>query len=119
MSLLNRLTEVFELSEKLPFDDSSKFILFSDCHRGDNSWADDFAQNQTLFFRDLHSLIQVTFLFKSDFNSSISQPWNWSIHFGFIKFLHEFLNRYLVTIWKVSIHREQITKFSQYHLELL
>lgn len=49
MSRFKRLTEVFELADDIPFDDSSKFILFSDIHRGDNSWADDFAHNQSLY----------------------------------------------------------------------
>jgi hypothetical protein len=35
------------------FDDSSKFIFFSDCHRGDNSWADNFSPNQLLMFHAL------------------------------------------------------------------
>ncbi len=48
-----RLTEVFESSKEIVFDDSSKFIFFSDCHRGDNSWADDFADNQSLLFHAL------------------------------------------------------------------
>jgi len=50
MSIKKRLTEVFESAMEIPFDDSSKFILFSDVHRADNSWADDFAQNNNLFF---------------------------------------------------------------------
>lgn len=50
MSTSKRLTEVFEMAEEVPFDDSSKIVLFSDCHRGDNGWADDFAHNQSLFF---------------------------------------------------------------------
>ncbi len=54
MSTSERLTEVFESAKEIPFDDSSKFIFFSDCHRGDNSWADDFAHNQTLFFHALN-----------------------------------------------------------------
>jgi UDP-2,3-diacylglucosamine pyrophosphatase LpxH len=52
-----RLTEVFKSAsakeKEIPIDDSSKLILFSDCHRGDNSWADDFADNQNLFFHAL------------------------------------------------------------------
>ncbi len=48
-----RLSEVFDSSEEISFDDSSKFILFSDCHRGDNSWADDLAHNQNIFFHAL------------------------------------------------------------------
>jgi UDP-2,3-diacylglucosamine pyrophosphatase LpxH len=48
-----RLTTVFEAAQQIPFDDSSKIILFSDCHRGDNSRADRFARNEALF---LHAL---------------------------------------------------------------
>ena len=54
MSVASRLSEVFKSSEEIPFDDSKKFILFSDCHRGDNSWADDFAPNQNIFFHALN-----------------------------------------------------------------
>jgi UDP-2,3-diacylglucosamine pyrophosphatase LpxH len=54
MSVASRLSEVFESSEEIPFDNSSKFILVSDCHRGDNSWADDFAPNQNIFFHALN-----------------------------------------------------------------
>jgi len=53
MSTSERLTEVFESAKEIPLDDSSKFVFFSDCHRGDNSWADDFAHNQNLFFHAL------------------------------------------------------------------
>src|SRR3989339_857352 len=56
MSTNKRLTELFKLSSEKPiaFDDSSKFIIFSDCHRGDNDWADDFADNQNIFFHALN-----------------------------------------------------------------
>ena len=49
-----RLTEVLGSAREIPLDDSSKFALFSDCHRGDNSWADDFAHNQNVFFHALN-----------------------------------------------------------------
>jgi len=48
-----RLTEVFEAAQEIPFDDSSRIVFFSDCHRGDNSQADAFAKNEGLF---LHAL---------------------------------------------------------------
>ena len=48
-----RLTEVFEAAKRVPFDDSSRIVFFSDCHRGDNSRADGFARNEALF---LHAL---------------------------------------------------------------
>ncbi len=53
MSAEERLTKVFEKAQEVPFGDEDKFILFSDCHRSDNSWADEFSDNQNLF---LHAL---------------------------------------------------------------
>ena len=53
MSAEKRLTKVFNKATEIPFDDSDKFILFSDCHRGDDSWADEFSHNHNLF---LHAL---------------------------------------------------------------
>ncbi len=53
-STFRRLTEVFLHAPLISFDEGDKFICFSDCHRGDNGWADDFAHNQTLFFYALH-----------------------------------------------------------------
>ena len=48
-----RLTAVFESAEEVPFDDTSRIVFFSDCHRGDNSRADDFAKNASLFLNVL------------------------------------------------------------------
>ena len=48
-----RLTEVFESAKQVPFDDSSRFIFFSDCHRGNNNRIDAFARNEELFLRVL------------------------------------------------------------------
>ncbi|WP_340064499.1 metallophosphoesterase [Ascidiimonas aurantiaca] len=48
-----RLDKAFKNARILPFNDSSKFILFSDCHRGDNSFADDFANNRNIYFHAL------------------------------------------------------------------
>jgi len=35
------------------FDENSKYIFFSDCHRGDDSVSDEFTRNQNLFLRAL------------------------------------------------------------------
>lgn len=48
-----RLYKAYKHAKIIPFDDSSKFILFSDCHRGDNSFADDFANNRNIYFHAL------------------------------------------------------------------
>ena len=49
----NRLDKAYKGAKILEFNDSSKFILFSDCHRGDNSFADDFANNRNIYFHAL------------------------------------------------------------------
>lgn len=53
MSSNFRLSRAYEKAKVLPFDDTSKFILFSDCHRGDNSFADDFANNRNIYYHAL------------------------------------------------------------------
>jgi hypothetical protein len=50
MSSNFRLSRAYENAKVVPFDNSSKFILFSDCHRGDNSFADDFANNRNIYY---------------------------------------------------------------------
>lgn len=55
-----RLSEVFAEARQRPisFDDNSRIIFFSDCHRGDNGWGDNFAPNQNLFFHALKYYFQ-------------------------------------------------------------
>ncbi|MEO8234054.1 MAG: metallophosphoesterase [Flavobacterium sp.] len=45
----DRLTRAYKEAKRISFDDSSKFIFFSDCHRGDGSFADDFANNRNIY----------------------------------------------------------------------
>lgn len=45
--------KAYENAKVIDFDDSSKFIFFSDCHRGDNTFADDFANNRNTYFHAL------------------------------------------------------------------
>lgn len=49
-----RLSRAYSNAKRISFDDTSKFILFSDCHRGDNSFADDFANNRNIYFHALN-----------------------------------------------------------------
>jgi predicted phosphodiesterase len=63
VSLSKRFSTVLGESTVIPFDDQSKLILFSDCHRGDNSWADDFAHNQNLFFYALEYYFEAGFTY--------------------------------------------------------
>ena len=48
-----RLDKAYKNAKIVDFDNDSKFILFSDCHRGDNSFADDFANNRNIYFHAL------------------------------------------------------------------
>lgn len=44
-----RLTEAYQNARIEYFDDESRYIFFSDCHRGDNSLSDEFARNQNIY----------------------------------------------------------------------
>jgi len=49
MKKAEKLSEVYHHAERVPFDNHSRLIFFSDVHRGDNSWADEFARNQVIY----------------------------------------------------------------------
>ena len=53
MSSKKRLDRAYKNAKVVVFDNDSKFIFFSDCHRGDNSFADDFANNRNIYFHAL------------------------------------------------------------------
>ena len=48
-----RLKRILESSPVIPYDKNSKFIILSDCHRGQGNNGDNFMQNQNLFFSAL------------------------------------------------------------------
>ena len=53
MFVQRRISQVFQNAAEIPFNDHSKIVIMSDCHRGDGSYADNFAHNQNLFFAAL------------------------------------------------------------------
>lgn len=53
MKTYKRLTDAYNNAKLIPFDDNSKFIFFSDTHRGDDSVSDEFTRNQNIY---LHAL---------------------------------------------------------------
>ncbi|GAB5398782.1 MAG: hypothetical protein Aureis2KO_03670 [Aureisphaera sp.] len=53
MSSRKRISKAYKTAPRISFNDHSKFIIFSDCHRGDNSFADDFANNRNIYFHAL------------------------------------------------------------------
>ncbi len=48
------MSKVYKKAELIEFDEKSKLVFFSDCHRGNNSWADSFAHNNNIFFEALN-----------------------------------------------------------------
>ena len=57
------LDHVFHTAPIIPFDDTSRFILFSDCHRGDGSNIDAFAINKTLFRQALNHYYELGYTY--------------------------------------------------------
>ena len=53
MSSQTRFDRAYKNAQRICFDDTSKFVFFSDCHRGDNSFADEFANNKNVYFHAL------------------------------------------------------------------
>ena len=45
-----RLTQVYNNADIEYFDDESRIVLFSDCHRGIGNLSDEFTKNQNLYF---------------------------------------------------------------------
>ena len=52
------LTECYQKAKVIEFDNNSKFIMFSDVHRGDNSMSDEFAHNQNVYYYALQTYYQ-------------------------------------------------------------
>lgn len=63
MGTSSRLSQVFQAARRIAFDNSSRLIFFSDIHRGDNSWADEFARNQAVYTYALHYYDQQGFTY--------------------------------------------------------
>jgi len=49
MKTQKRLTEVYENAKMEYFDENSKYVFLSDCHRGDGSHSDEFTKNQNIY----------------------------------------------------------------------
>ena len=58
-----KLDRAYKNAKMIPFDEASKFILFSDCHRGDNSFADDFARNRNIYYHALNHYFENDFTY--------------------------------------------------------
>ena len=58
-----RLSQVMESAKTINFDDSSKFVLFSDLHRGNGGKADAFLPNAELFLATLQNYVRRGFTY--------------------------------------------------------
>jgi len=53
MNTLKDISQVFKSSEVISFDNCSRIVLMSDCHRGVGNWIDNFSKNQNIYFAAL------------------------------------------------------------------
>ena len=61
MNLDKRMKEALENSKHLPLRDCDKYVIMSDCHRGDGGWSDNFSSNQHLYYFALTSYFEKGF----------------------------------------------------------
>jgi UDP-2,3-diacylglucosamine pyrophosphatase LpxH len=58
-----RLTKLFNNAERIKFSNADKFVFFSDVHRGNNSWADEFAINETIYSYAIQHYFDAGFIY--------------------------------------------------------
>lgn len=63
MNTSKKLLSAYKKATKIPFDEHSKFIFFSDVHRGDNSLSDEFAHNQNIYNFALQHYLEAGFTY--------------------------------------------------------
>jgi UDP-2,3-diacylglucosamine pyrophosphatase LpxH len=57
------LSNSFKKAKRISLDKHSKIIFFSDVHRGNNSYADDFAHNRTIYLHALKTYYEAGFTY--------------------------------------------------------
>lgn len=63
MSYSTRITQAFCHAPVLPLNQSSRYVLFSDCHRGSGTANDNFLKNQHLYIAALRHYYQNQFVY--------------------------------------------------------
>lgn len=53
MSYYSRISKAFENALKLPLNENSKYVIFSDCHRGTGRASDNFLKNEFIYLAAL------------------------------------------------------------------
>jgi len=59
----NIISNSYNTAKRIHLKKDSKFIFFSDCHRGDNSYADDFANNSNIYYHALRNYLENDFTY--------------------------------------------------------
>ncbi|PHR70697.1 MAG: serine/threonine protein phosphatase [Lutibacter sp.] len=57
------ITNAYKKAKRVKINKDSKLIFFSDCHRGDNSYADDFSHNKLIFHHALRDYYEKGFTY--------------------------------------------------------
>lgn len=57
------ISNSYKNAKRIPLNCDSKFIFFSDCHRGDNSYADDFANNSNIYYHALRNYLEKDYIY--------------------------------------------------------
>jgi predicted phosphodiesterase len=57
------ISNSYKNAKRISLKKDSKFIFFSDCHRGDNSYADDFANNSNIYYHALRNYLENDFTY--------------------------------------------------------
>lgn len=63
MSIDSRLDRAFDHAPVLPLNDTSRYVLFSDCHRGTGTAGDNFLKNQHLYSAALEYYFQKNYTY--------------------------------------------------------
>lgn len=63
MSTYKSLSKVYNKSKIIPYNNQSKFVIMSDCHRGAGNLGDNFLKNQHLFFAALKNYYEKGFTY--------------------------------------------------------
>jgi len=59
----HRLTKVLEKARRIEFSNKDRLVFFSDIHRGNNSWADEFARNENIYYYALQYYFEEKFTY--------------------------------------------------------
>ena len=57
------LSKAFKKAKKVSFSKEAKIIFFSDLHKGDNSYADDFRNNMKIYTHAMNSYFDAGFTY--------------------------------------------------------